>query len=80
MVVWTLNGVSLVTKMKFLLVSIYNYFSHCPKHHLKINKFVKLLKCKNKFWKYQDLVDFNFITIEIYLEWVQNIFCDDDSR
>ncbi len=43
LVVWTLNTLSLVSKIEFLFVSMYNYFCHNLKLHLETMKVVALL-------------------------------------
>ncbi len=46
LVVQTLNTLSLVSKIEFLFVSMYNYFFHILKLHLEIMKVVELLQLK----------------------------------
>ncbi len=36
LVVWTLGGLSLVTKIESLLSFTYNYFAHSPKQHTEL--------------------------------------------
>lgn len=43
LVVQTFNNLNLVSKIEFLLVSMYNYFCHNPKRHLETTKLAKLL-------------------------------------
>lgn len=45
-VVQTLNTLSLVSKIEFLFVSMYNYFCHNLKLHLETTKLVELLQLK----------------------------------
>jgi hypothetical protein len=52
LVVQTLNGLNLVKKLNWATFSMYNYFVHSLKHHLEVNKLIKLLECKgNKLLK-----------------------------
>jgi hypothetical protein len=46
LVVQSLNKLSLVSKIKFMLTSIYNYFVHSLKRHLDANKLVNFLENK----------------------------------
>jgi hypothetical protein len=46
LVVQSLNKLNLVSKIKFMLTSIYNYFVHSPKRHLEANKLVEFLESK----------------------------------
>jgi hypothetical protein len=52
LVVQTLGGLNLVTKIESLLSSTYNYFAHLLKRHANLTKLVKLLEYKgNKILK-----------------------------
>lgn len=52
LVVQTFNSLSLVSRIEFLLVSMYNYFHHNPKCHLETTKLAKFLQSKgNKILK-----------------------------
>ncbi len=48
LVVQSLNKLSLVSKIKFMFISIYNYFVHSPKRHLEASKLVEFFESKGK--------------------------------
>jgi hypothetical protein len=46
LVVQSLNKLNLVSKIKFMFTSIYNYFVHSLKRHLEVSKLVEFLENK----------------------------------
>jgi hypothetical protein len=46
LVVQSLNKLTLVSKIKFMFTSIYNYFIHSLKRHVEVNKLVEFLESK----------------------------------
>ncbi len=70
LVIQTINSLRLVSKIKLLLVGIYNYFTHNLNWVFEASKLVELLECKNNK-KFKN-IKIHWILMLLLLKWVLN--------